>query len=157
MRRLSALAAVFFMLSAGRLCAESRDVLAIYSELITRAMRQGPTVEEAAFLVRENDGAMKCYLWPRATDRLRQSWLGAIPEGTVAIAHTHPEGYGAWPSRGDRRTARLTGLPIVVVTLWEVTAFDPRTNQVRKVSPSRRWRAAADRRGFSCSEKWARR
>lgn len=157
MRRLRAVAAFCLLLTAGTLCAESREVLSIYSELMTRAMRQGPAAEAAAFLVHEENGALKCHLWPRSTEDLRQSWFGSIPSGAVAIVHTHPPGYGHMPSRRDREAARMTGLPVVVVSLWDVTAFDPFSGAVRRINSTRRWRAAVGRSTFRCTDPRARR
>jgi hypothetical protein len=115
-------------------------------------MRQGPQFEAAAFLVRATDGKVNCYLWPRAVEPLSQTWLGEMPEGTIAIAHTHPAGYGWMPSRADRAVASATGLPIFVATLWDISKFDPVANEMRRVNKSRRWRASVDSRAARCAE-----
>jgi hypothetical protein len=78
------------------------------------------TLEEAAFIVRNADGALAIVRWPRAGTPHIAKWKGSFPEGTVAIAHTHPNRFPE-PSRIDKRTARVRKVPVYVVTRLRIT------------------------------------
>ena len=70
--------------------------------------------EGAAFVTRSADGQIEFIHWP--SDRPhRATWKGKVPQGVIAIVHTHPN----WipdPSLVDARTAKLRRIPVYVVT-----------------------------------------
>ena len=71
--------------------------------------------EEAMFIVREGDGRLSFIRWTSLGIPHQARWVGAVPKGAVAIAHTHPN--WRWrPSHVDERTARSSGLSVYVVT-----------------------------------------
>ena len=75
-------------------------------------------VERAAFVVRKADGQVGLVVWP-SSETDSAMWVGPIPEGTVAIAHTHPY-WRPRPSNVDVVTARNVKMPVYVVTRSEV-------------------------------------
>jgi proteasome lid subunit RPN8/RPN11 len=79
--------------------------------------------EEAAFIVRSASGNFYAIEWPSngALDSAR--WEGAFPDGTVAIAHTHPTQL-PMPSNIDINVARGTHVPVYVVTPETITRTD---------------------------------
>lgn len=105
-------AAVF---DADRAIAALRPLLK--SETLLRADASnvdGVDGEWAAFLV-EAGGAYAYIQWPSTNERHAATWRGAIPTGTVAIAHTHPVTMPQ-PSRNDIAIAARLQLPFVVVS-----------------------------------------
>lgn len=70
--------------------------------------------ERAAFLVRGEDG-VQCVEWPAQWRSQAASYKGIIPDGTVAIVHTHPLSVPD-PSSHDIIEAERLGLPIIVLT-----------------------------------------
>lgn len=77
-------------------------------------------LEVAAFVVRNLDGELGIVRWPGTGVPNESRWRGAFPKGTVAIAHTHPNGFPE-PSRADKRTAKARRLPVYVVTRLKIT------------------------------------
>lgn len=75
--------------------------------------------EGAAFLI-EKDGAFECRMWSRRGGLYSQYWEGVIPEGTVAIIHSHPADRPD-PSWNDTVVARRLRMPVFVVTPRRVT------------------------------------
>lgn len=113
-------------------------------ELAGRGLSPG---EEAAWLVRGDDGRPTLVRWPRSTRRRGQSWRRRPPEGTLALLHTHPADGSPRPSERDRWVARQLGVPVYTVSVWGVFRADPDGAVVAVASPSWRpsidWRAAA--------------
>lgn len=79
--------------------------------------------EEAMFIVREADGRLSYVRWESRGTPYQARWNGGVPEGAVAIAHTHPYGR-PHPSRADSETARKLGLPVYVLTRDRITRTD---------------------------------
>jgi len=77
-------------------------------------------MEEAAFVVRNSDGELGIVRWPSAGAPNESRWRGSFPKGTVAIAHTHHNGFPE-PSRADKRTAETRRVPVYVVTRLKIT------------------------------------
>jgi proteasome lid subunit RPN8/RPN11 len=71
--------------------------------------------ERAAFILELPDGTYECRLWPRTNQRFGSTWHGAIPERTIAIAHTHPVTMPQ-PSRVDVGEAVRLGIPFIIVS-----------------------------------------
>jgi hypothetical protein len=117
--------------------------------MVLLLMVVGPEMEAAAFLV-ATDAGLECVLWPDERRRTRtQAFRGAIPAGTVAIAHTHPDRADLRePSGMDRLEARRTGLPIYVVTHWTVWVADPISGNPAQIAHG--WRTASGDRDQRC-------
>lgn len=104
---------------------EDRRVLVLFEDLFRRAMMGSQDVERAAFLTIEN-GQFACLLWPATRDFRSESFHGAVPRGTVAIVHTHPNRIPK-ASLQDKKTAQKTGLPLFTITRTNITMVDPHT------------------------------
>ena len=101
-------------------------------------------VEVAAFVVVDARGALSCLVWPRMAWIRSQSFHGRIPNGTVAIVHTHPP-HEERPSGNDIAESRRIGMPFFVVTATAVWVFDPSTELTMRTTASPDWIAAAAR------------
>ena len=85
---------------------------------------QAGNMEDAAFLVRDPQGNVTIVRWPSSGLPDSQVWIGTIPQGTFAIAHTHPD-WRPRPSKIDIVTSRSARMPVYVVThsqVWETAA-----------------------------------
>lgn len=98
--------------------AEDPRVLPLFAMLL-RESRYGFGPERAAFVIRVEDNALVLLPWPEGAFDSAQ-WQGAIPRNAVAIVHTHP-GSMPMPSRIDRATSRVTGLPVYVLTRCHIS------------------------------------
>ena len=103
--------------------ADDPHALAVLQDLALRGAQQVDQREVAAFLVRDANGAISCVMWPHTANLRSEHYRGAIPAGTVAIAHTHPI-FAERPSRGDIEQAIRIGLPIYVITRWNLYVVD---------------------------------
>lgn len=112
-----------------------------FAQLLKRGEGILGKVEAAAFLVRDDDGSLMMVLWPRTEFSRKETFRGAIPPGTVAIVHTHPPRMER-PSRGDLAEAKRLGLPIYVVTFWQVWVADPSSETALLIVSRNSWRPA---------------
>jgi RHS repeat-associated protein len=91
--------------------------------------------ERASWII--DSGTYNCMRWPWSATNKKETWNGPVPEGSVAIAHTHPTrvpsssgtAASAWPSSGDEDTAKHLGMPIYVISDIGVTKYDPKTKK----------------------------
>lgn len=90
------------------------EVQACFDRLLAGSYYGHAGYERAAFLVLQ-DGKLACQEWPPSFSFRSEKWTGSVPEGTVAIAHTHPRDERR-PSRADMETAAALGVPVIVVT-----------------------------------------
>lgn len=90
-------------------------VLECFSDLLRQGGYGFREVEYAAFLIHDDNERYRCMAWPFSLGYHRQQFRGAVPYGTIAIAHTHPYALPE-PSSGDGATARRLALPIFVLT-----------------------------------------
>ncbi len=79
--------------------------------------------ERAAFLRLDADAHFHCDVWPATFSPLGAKWNAPIPDGTVAILHSHPRFYSD-PSRLDRSEAKRVGMPVFIVTGWGIAMVD---------------------------------
>lgn len=93
---------------------ERADVAEAFNHLIAKAGYGRRDDECAAFLVWDN-GSFRLIEWPASHRFHAADFQGPIPEGTVAVVHTHPFVLPS-PSLHDRMEARRTGIPIFVLT-----------------------------------------
>ena len=103
---------------------ESGAVMGELAAMVDEATRGPREAEIAAFVAIDRSGAYRLIRWRNSARSRWQSFTGALPARTIGIVHTHPNGW-ARPSAGDRREARRLGLPIFVVTRWEIWAAEP--------------------------------
>ena len=108
--------------SANELIADHRALTQSW-ELLRAADYGQSTKERAAFLVRDENGGLKLVPWEFGAESMRATYRGSIPEGTVAIVHTHPNAL-PYPSRGDKELARRLALPVYVLTRHSVSFTD---------------------------------
>jgi len=95
-------------------------VVTCFVHVLTAGAYGGRNTERAAFLVVQADHSLECRDWP-ATHEFREArWVGPLPEGVVAVAHTHPLSFPD-PSDQDLSEARRLGIPIFVLTPKIVT------------------------------------
>ena len=90
------------------------DVRECFEHLLAGAYYGHSDYESAAWVVLDH-GQLECRDWPRTFAFRAESWEGQVPDGTVAIAHTHPAKMRR-PSSGDLRVAGQLGVPVIVVT-----------------------------------------
>jgi hypothetical protein len=108
--------------SANDLVSDSRAMTQSWELL--RAANYGQSARErSAFLVRKGDGQLELVRWQFGAESMRATYRGAVPAGTVAIIHTHPNGL-PHPSRGDAELARKLALPVYVLTRHSVSFTD---------------------------------
>lgn len=89
-------------------------------ELLREAQYGRATSEHAAFLVSDADGEIHLVKWRGERRRMSATHYGRIPEGTVAIVHTHPNALPD-PSPGDAALARRLNIPVYVLTRTRIT------------------------------------
>jgi len=122
--------------------ADDRCLMNAFVQLLERGEGVVGRLEAAAFLVREGDGSWTMIPWPRNEFSRRETFRGVIPQGTVAIAHTHPPQMER-PSRRDLAEATRLGLPIYVVSFWAIWVADPSGKTIQIVQRSRWSRSSA--------------
>lgn len=120
-------------------------VAGILRTLAGKAALKTDEMEVAIFIVREPDGDFTCRLWPHTASRRSEHYKGSIPTGTVAIGHTHPY-YMPLPSGGDVAESTRIGLPIYVVSRWEVNVVDPASGKNVLLLRGTAWSDIAERR-----------
>jgi hypothetical protein len=98
--------------------------------------------EEAAFVVRNANGGYRLVVWDTEREYQKRSFNGTIPRAAVAIVHTHPRDKPE-ASRGDRQTARLLAMPVVVLTPLNIVVVGPDGRSVAVVR-NQRWLPSAD-------------
>jgi len=136
--RLSASTAAPFDVRRG---ANDSQVLAVMQDIALRGAQQPDQQEVAAFLVRDANGAISSVPWPLTADRRSEHYRGVVPAGTVAIAHTHPI-FAERPSSGDIAQARKIGLPIYVITRWNLYVVDAK-GAVTSLIEKKNWTRSA--------------
>jgi hypothetical protein len=75
--------------------------------------------EEAAFVTVRN-GRLTLVRWPEAGVRDTARWYGTLPDGVLAIVHTHPN-WEPLPSTVDIQTAQRSHLPVYVITATQIS------------------------------------
>ncbi len=104
------------------------EAAAWYSMLLAEGGYGHLPRERAAFLIRESDGTLTLAPWPDSSHR-RATFRGRVPDGTLAVLHTHPKGEDR-PSPRDRQEARRLGMPVVVITPEAAIAAMPDGGEV---------------------------
>jgi hypothetical protein len=115
------------------------EVLRFFSQMTDRA---AGTFEEAAFILRMEDGSLLFAPWPRSRTFRGARWRGSIPANVIAIAHTHPFDFtGLSSSSHDVLEARRINLPIFIVMRGRISVADPKTGQHLVLLRGERWRS----------------
>jgi len=98
--------------------------------------------EIAAFAVRAADGSVSLVFWSDTRRFHGAQWSGRLPDGVVAVLHTHPY-RSPLPSLRDAAEARRLGLPFYVVSRGALSVVEPdgRVHRAR-ILP---WRLAKDK------------
>lgn len=107
--------------TCGELC--DPEIVRAYARLNAAAAMGRYASEWAGFVVRKPNGRVDVILWPSGED-LKATYKGPMPQGCVAVMHTHPA-RAPRPSRQDLAEASRIGLPIVVITPEAVTVARP--------------------------------
>jgi hypothetical protein len=125
------------------------NVAACFAELLKLGGYGKRPQERAAFLVLHAGHRFECVIWPPTFGYRNERWSGPIPDGTVAIVHTHPE-HEPQPSSFDVAEAERIGVPILVLTNEAVTVAYPSANRVARLA-GRQWTARGAGAHCSCS------
>lgn len=126
------------------------NVAACFAELLELGGYGKRPQERAAFLVLRPHQRFACVIWPPSLGYRREQWTGPIPDGTVAIVHTHPE-REPQPSAFDREEAERIGVPILVLTNDSITVAYPSGNRRVATLAGRSWTARGAGAHCSCS------
>ncbi len=135
-----------------RRTARDANAIAALSDLARKGDDQKKEIEVAAFLVRESNGDLSCLLWPISEEQLIARFKGQFPPGVVAVAHTHPS-WNPKPTRWDIDESRRTGLPIYVLTRYDVYVIDPHSGESIHVIERRYWTPRTSTR-CECQANW---
>lgn len=114
------------------------ELMALLRDLFVRSGSGTREEERAAFIVKESDGGWSCLLWPSTATYRSAEFTGRIPEGTVAIAHTHPNSI-VKASRKDRDAASSSQLPLFTLTWANITLVDPVSRKEQWVVRREAW------------------
>jgi proteasome lid subunit RPN8/RPN11 len=136
-----------------RRTARNPDAIAALSDLARQGAEQKRDIEVAAFLVQESDGTISCLRWPVSEETLIARFKGQIPPRVVAVAHTHPR-WNPQPTRWDIDEARRTGLPIYVLTRYDVYVIDPSSGESIHVIERQNWTSRTSTQ-CKCKANWA--
>ena len=102
---------------------------------------------EAAAWITYDGEAFDCVFWEQSRRQRRTTWSGRMPEGVVALAHTHPLRSSPEPSRVDVASADRLGIPVYVVNRNSVTVYSPDTRDITRVLSRKAWRRGLDSEG----------
>lgn len=105
----------------------NREVYSGFVALVRQSAYGRRSDERAAFVVLE-DGRLRLVEWPARNHYHASRWEGAIPAGTIAIAHTHPANQPS-ASVQDCFEAQRLGIPIFVLTPESVVLIRPRDGE----------------------------
>ena len=94
--------------------------------------------ETAAFVSVAADGQYRCTMWPFQPLWHGQQFRGTVPEGTIAIVHTHPKGFDR-PSGQDVAESKRTGYTFYVISFWCIYRIDPSTGRIVAVIRNDIW------------------
>jgi proteasome lid subunit RPN8/RPN11 len=112
---------------------EDRTLAQCFAQMLGATRFGAGNEERGAFIVVSADGRRRCQHWSSRAQR-RVEWRGVIPEGTIAVAHTHPA-TAPLPSDADRKTAMALHLPLIVIAPFRVTAVLPDGSQETLAGP----------------------
>ena len=126
------------------------NVAACFAELLKLGGYGKRPQERAAFLVLHEHHRFACVVWPATFGYRSEQWNGPIPDGTVAIVHTHPE-HEPEPSSVDVEEAERIGVPILVLTNGSITVAYPSSRAKIATLAGRAWTTRGEGVHCSCS------
>lgn len=130
---------------AWEIIARDEALLGKLASMTLFARSRANHTEAAAFVV-WREGTLSLVPWPDQFERHRQTWQGRIPDGAIAVVHTHPDRRPTL-SLGDRDLARSTGLAVVALSRWAIWIADPDRSDPVPLVERRNWAAGAARTG----------
>jgi hypothetical protein len=85
---------------------------------------------EHSMWVISKDGQYSFVRWPWSAETNKEIWKGPVPDGAVAIVHTHPTGTSQQPSSGDRdlatgKQSKNIKMPVYVLHKNGIWKADP--------------------------------
>lgn len=125
------------------------NVAACFAQLLKFGGYGQRPQERAAFLVLHANHRFACVVWPVTFGYRSERWTGPIPDGTVAIVHTHPA-REPQPSSFDVEEAERIGVPIIVLTNDSVTVAYPSAGRVATIA-GRDWTARGEGAHCACT------
>jgi hypothetical protein len=102
---------------------DDATVAAFADEMLERA-GIADEIEHAAFIAAGSDGTMRLVHWLGNRAFREAHWNGPLPDGVVAVIHTHPH-RSPLPSRQDAFEARRLGMPFYVVSRASLSVAEP--------------------------------
>jgi JAB domain-containing protein similar to deubiquitination enzymes len=90
------------------------DVASAFNALLRKSAYGQPGEERAGFLIVDG-GRFRLEMWPPSHLFHAEEWHGRVPNGTVAVIHTHPPAQPL-PSPHDCEEAKRVGIPMLVIT-----------------------------------------
>ncbi len=118
--------------------AVDQALLRILSDLQSRSKIGDGQRERAAFILRGEKGDYRCALWPSEHRWREASYSGAVPAGTIAVAHTHPRDLPR-PSQHDVDEALRSKRTFYVITFWSIYRIDPTSGRIVAVVWNQDW------------------
>lgn len=101
------------------------EIMPLLADLAARGGYGVRDTEQAAFIVRDDDGDARCILWPSTGAFQKAAVRTELPAGLIAIAHTHPRCCREL-SAHDKREARRLAVPIIAVSMGTLNSVDGR-------------------------------
>jgi hypothetical protein len=98
-------------------------VLARSRQLLQQSRYGYDDRERAAWIVRAPNGALDTVTWPYGAAAYEATFTGSMPDGSIAIIHTHPN-RSPYPSGGDEDLARRKRITVYVLTHSGITGTD---------------------------------
>ncbi|HSE39537.1 MAG TPA: hypothetical protein VLH08_02125 [Acidobacteriota bacterium] len=121
MKEVTRIVLVLFLLSLGTQNAgteenfdTSEQVLDHFFELFSDSAFGYEQTESAGWIIQWNEQYILSK-WPKMDEKYKQVWNQLIPEGVVAIAHTHPTSDIQKPSDKDVALAKAIKLPVYTI------------------------------------------
>jgi hypothetical protein len=100
--------------SKDELC-RSPEILSFFYHLYRKSGYGNDSTERAAWIFCEND-SYSWLEWPAYNENFKQVWNRPIPNGAIAIAHTHAAHAIQKPSLYDASTAKKIKLTIYTIS-----------------------------------------
>jgi hypothetical protein len=105
--------------------------------------------EEAVVVTRLAGGGYQAVVQPHGN--LHGSARFVLPPDAVAVFHTHSDRVLPQPSRGDRRLADRTGVPILTLSREGIFLYDPESERTWKLMERLEWLEKEAWRGLAVS------
>src|SRR5688572_27134301 len=74
--------------------------------------------ERAAWILRDNDGRYRWQEWDNREEHNAATWKRPVPDGVVALIHTHPAFGNPKPSKQDMLVAKRIKAPVYTVSAF---------------------------------------